>query len=298
MKQLATFSTSLSLILMVASSASAQSIDFETINEQLSDGSLNLDDIKSDNQLSSSDLEKFINFEGIDGILPDGSEALDDMKITDQFSSLGITFGIDANLDGINDPGKSPVLEAVGYSKKDPKSGFANGHLSKLDVAAPSFESRLGSFFLRTDTPKKTIKEQNLLITYNSPTSGASGEIWDIDGGIRGTEQWRIEALGQDLSVIDSILSPLGTTLTLDAKPWLWSFDRDVADINAIRFNFVGTKKNVAGLAFDNFSVYSVENSEKVPEPTSVLSLLTFGIFGTMLLKRKQRKTPKELGIN
>ncbi|MEC5030347.1 MAG: PEP-CTERM sorting domain-containing protein [Oscillatoria sp. PMC 1051.18] len=288
---------------MVASSASAQSIDFEEINGQLSDGSLNLDDLKSDNQLSSSDLEKFINFEAIDGILPDGSEALDDLKITDQFSSLGVTFGIDANLDGIADLGKSPILEAVGYSNKDKKSGFANGHLGKTDVAASSFESRLGSFFLRTDQPKKTIKEQNLLITYNSPTSGASGEIWDIDGGIRGTEQWRIEALAQDLSVIDSILSPIGRkNINLDGKPWLWSFERDVADINAIRFNFVGTKKEGVGLAFDNFSVYSVENpnpdTEKVPEPTSVLSLLTFGIFGTMLLKRKQQKTTKELGIN
>ncbi|MEC4891858.1 MAG: PEP-CTERM sorting domain-containing protein [Oscillatoria sp. PMC 1051.18] len=268
MKQLATFSASLSLILMVASSASAQ----------------------------------FIDFEAIDGILPDGSTALDDLKITDQFSSLGVTFGIDANLDGIADLRKSPVLEAVGYSNKDPKSGFANAHLGQPDVPAPSFESRLGNFFLRGGElyRKKNKKNLNLLISYDSPTSGASGEIWDIDGSIYGTEQWRIEALGQDLSVIDYVLSPKGTTpLTLDAKPWLWAFDRDTEDISAIRFNFVGTKpgSNV-GLAFDNFSVRSVENSEKVPEPTSVLSLLAFGTFGTMLLKRKQQKTTKELGIN
>ncbi|MBZ8180856.1 hypothetical protein [Oscillatoria salina] len=269
MKQLATFSTSLSLILMVASSASAQ----------------------------------FIDFEAIDGILPDGSTALDDLKITDQFSSLGVTFGIDANLDGIADLGKSPILEAVGYSNKDKKSGFLGGvNNGQPDVAAPSFESRLGKFFLRGGELHRTKnkKNLNLLISYDSPTSGASGEIWDIDGSIYGTEKWRIEALGQDLSVIDFVLSPIGgKNVNLDGKPWLWSFDRDNADISAIRFNFVGTKpgSNV-GLAFDNFSVRSVENSETVPEPTSVLSLLAFGTFGTMLLKSKQRKTPKELGIN
>ncbi len=269
MKQLATFSTSLSLILMVASSASAQ----------------------------------FIDFEAIDGILPDGSEALDDLKITDQFSSLGVTFGIDANLDGIADLGKSPILEAVGYSNKDKIYAFSNGSIGKKDTVAPSLESRLGKFFLRAGEVGKTKnkKQLSLLITYDSPTSGASGEIWDIDGSDDFKhEQWRIEALGQDLSVIDFVDSPIGgKDVNLDGKPWFWFFERDVADINAIRFNAIGSRDaKHTGLAFDNFSVRSVENSETVPEPTSVLSLLAFGTFGTMLLKRKQGKTSEKLGIN
>jgi hypothetical protein len=238
----------------------------------------------------------FINFEPVNGELPDGSLAMDDLKISNQFSSLGVSFGLDNNLDGIADgPNALPVLEAVG---KDQTDGFVNAGLGTNDVAAPGFEDRLGDYFLRTSGLGGN--GGRLLITYeNKPTSAASGELWDIDGNknnrgqIRRTEKWVVEALGQDRSVIDTIISPEGTSATDsgDGAPWFWSFERAQADIYAIRFNFVGqSDPSQVGLAFDNFSAYSVEGKESVPEPASVLGVLAVGAFGTASSLRRKKK--------
>ena len=224
-----------------------------------------------------------INFEPVDGKFPDGSVAVDNMPITDQFSSLGVTFGIDGNLDGLPDAGLFPSLEAVGSS--DPVAGFHSTKGGGFDIAAPGFEERLGSFFLRG---------LSLLISYSSPTGAASGEIWDIEAHSATTfEQWKVQALGSDLSVIDSIVSPAGIspieTSSLDGSPWLWSFDRLQKDIHAIRLVYTGSA-NGPGLAFDNFSALSVEGSEPttpVPEPTSAIGLLIFGTVAYRLKKGK-----------
>ncbi|NEP80564.1 MAG: hypothetical protein F6K39_21775, partial [Okeania sp. SIO3B3] len=150
----------------------------------------------------SVDAASLINFEPVDGKLPDGSVAVDNMPITDQFSSLGVTFGIDRNLDGLPDAGLFPSLEAVGSS--DPVSGFGTTKGGGLDTAAPGFENRLGSFFLRGASVVPN--DVSLLISYTSPTGAASGEIWDIEGHSATTfERWEVQALGSDLSVIDSI---------------------------------------------------------------------------------------------
>ncbi|MGD1704720.1 hypothetical protein [Dapis sp. BLCC M229] len=229
-----------------------------------------------------------INFEPLDGKLPDGSVAIDNMAITNQFSSLGVTFGIDRNLDGLPDAGLFPRLEAVGYS--DPVPAFESIKGGVYDIAAPGFENRLGSFFLRG--VGSLTKGESLLISYTSPTNAASAEIWDIDGHpVIGAEQWEVQALGSDLSVIDSIVSPAGTTFALDGSPWLWSFDRPEKDIYAIRVNYTGDTRNV-GLAFDNFSPLAVEGSEpepktSVPEATSAIGLLIFGTFAYRLRKAK-----------
>ncbi len=230
-----------------------------------------------------------INFEPVDGKFPDGSVAVDNMPITNQFSSLGVTFGIDRNLDGLPDAGLFPRLEAVGSS--DSVSGFISTKGGGFDTTAPGFEERLGSFFLRgVGSLANGANGESLLISYTSPTRAASGEIWDIDGNpVIGAEQWEVQALGSDLSVIDSIVSPAGTTFALDGSPWLWSFDRPEKDIYAIRVNYTGDTRNV-GLAFDNFSPLAVEGSEpepntSVPEPTSAIGLLIFGAVAYRLRK-------------
>ncbi|NEP85282.1 MAG: hypothetical protein F6K39_48675 [Okeania sp. SIO3B3] len=232
-----------------------------------------------------------INFEPVDGNFPDGSVAVDNMPITDQFSSLGVTFGIDGNLDGLADAGLFPRLEAVGNS--DSGIGFVSTKGGGIDIAAPGFENRLGSFFLRG--VGSLTNGESLLISYSSPTNAASAEIWDIDGRSGGKfEQWEVEALGSDLSVIDSIVSPDGTfvmeTAPLEASPWFWSFDRPQKDIHAIRMVYTGSASGV-GLAFDNFSPLTVEGSEPepnpVPELTSVIGLLIFGAVAYGLRKGK-----------
>lgn len=57
--------------------------------------------------------------------------------------------------------------------------------------------------------------------------------------------------------VIDTIISPDGIDETLptslNAKPWVWSFNHASNDIYSIAIEFSGTASKV-GLAFDNFS--------------------------------------------
>ncbi|NEQ37292.1 MAG: hypothetical protein F6K40_13855, partial [Okeania sp. SIO3I5] len=162
------------------------------------------------------------------------------------------------------------------------------------DTAAPGFEERLGSFFLRGVGSIANVGE-SVLISYTSPTRAASAEIWDIDPRGGGTfEQWEVQALGSNLSVIDSIVSPAGTfpleTAPLEASPWFWSFDRPQKDIHAVRLVYTGSARGV-GLAFDNFSPLSVEGSEPeptpVPEPTSAIGLLIFGAVAYRFRKGK-----------
>ncbi|NEQ37293.1 MAG: hypothetical protein F6K40_13860, partial [Okeania sp. SIO3I5] len=112
-----------------------------------------------------------INFEPVDGKFPDGSLAVDNMPISNQFSSLGVTFGIDRNQDGLPDAGLFPKLEAVGSS--DRVQAFASSKGGGPDTAAPGFEERLGSFFLRGVGSIANVGE-SVLISYTSPTRAAS----------------------------------------------------------------------------------------------------------------------------
>ncbi|MDJ0518104.1 MAG: hypothetical protein QNJ74_18265 [Trichodesmium sp. MO_231.B1] len=229
-----------------------------------------------------------INFEPVDGKFPDGSVAVDNIPISNQFSSLGVTFGIDRNLDGLPDAGLFPRLEAVGSS--DSVIGFISTKGGGFDTAAPGFEERLGSFFLRgVGSLANGANGESLLISYTSPTRAASGEIWDIDGNPAGIfEQWEVQALGSDLSAIDTIVSPAGNS-ALESSPWFWSFERQQKDIHAIRLVYTGNTRNVGLFGLDNFSPLTVEGSEPeptpVPEPTSAIGLLIFGAVAYRLRK-------------
>jgi hypothetical protein len=189
------------------------------------------------------------------GLLPDGSVATDNLPITTQYLlSHGVSFGIDDDLDGVADLGASPALEAVGLESIN---GFFNNVLGSTDTAASGFESQLGTFFLRTPTgtggfPAPT----NLLITYTSPVSAASAEIWDLDGEVSlGSEQWRLEALDAFGGVLDSISTPEQIDFTFDGKPVVVSIDHaGISDIYALRMVFTGTKTGAAGIAFKNFN--------------------------------------------
>lgn len=95
------------------------------------------------------------------------------------------------------------------------------------------------------------------------------------------------------MSVIDSIVSPIGTAYTapLDSLPWFWSIERPEKDIYAIRLAYTGSAGSVR-LAFDNFSPLAVENSEpehntSVPEPTSAIGPLVFATVAYSLRKSK-----------
>ncbi len=99
----------------------------------------------------------------------------DELRISDQFAeSFGVTFGLDIDGDGFADPGAFPKIEQAGTYPGDLPAflTFLGGKVKK-DIAKPGFEEQLGQFFL---------KGSGLIINYENPVAGASGEIWDIDG--------------------------------------------------------------------------------------------------------------------
>ncbi|MEM6251999.1 MAG: PEP-CTERM sorting domain-containing protein [Cyanobacteria bacterium P01_D01_bin.156] len=248
--------------------------------------------------MGSAHAGTFVNFEDAPALGLNDNQA-----ITNQYLNLGFSFGIDNNLDGVADGGIAPALEQKG---NDAKAGFVNAG-SGNDIAEAGFfdeangvtyADRLGNYFLRTGGLGGN--GGNLLISYTEGTSAASGELWDIDGnqnffgaGSHRTEKWEVQALDASGSILETLMSPEGDKAhgPLDGKPWLWSFNRDAADVKAIRFVFTGDSpaKNV-GLAFDNFSAFSVEG-ESVPEPASAAGLVLLGLFGSssLLAKRKQQ---------
>lgn len=163
---------------------------------------------------------------------------------------LSIRFGFDGDLNGV--PETTAAFERSGPDVLD---GFVacNGR----DVAAPGFAPQLGGFFLRGNSGGDF---GVLVITYTGGVvSGASGEIWDIDGLSNGTEQYRVRAFDAGSTLLATIDSPVSTqdsgcaNTELDGKPWTFSFV-GVPGIARITIDFIGTKTNGIGLAFNNFN--------------------------------------------
>ncbi|MDJ1174138.1 PEP-CTERM sorting domain-containing protein [Roseofilum capinflatum] len=224
-----------------------------------------------------------IDFETLpNGELPTDNHplGLDEAYLID---GIGITFGFDTNGDGVTDT--PVVLEKVG---NDTVRGF--GSQAGWDTAIPGFEEQLGQFFVRQPS---TINDFNsLIINYSSPVTAASGEIWDIDGWLNNTEQYKIEAFDSNREVLATIVSPLGVNIAggLDGKPWSFGFS-DLSDIRQISISFTGTKKGYFGLAFNNFSPTIDQTAPpptSVPEPLAVLGTLLGTTFGIVTLKKKQ----------
>ncbi len=235
-------------------------------------------------------LANTIDFESI----PNGH---DEMTINDQFLlDYGITFALDADNDGVADKDAFPTLEAAGSDGQD---GFVNDPIRERDTAREGFEDQLGNFFLKTTHGVQNQEGMipSLLIEYRTgPSMGMSGEIWDIDGNkSQGTEQWKIEALGADRQVIDSTTTIEGFSTRddeyLNGAPYLWSFEHDNADIYAIRISFTGTKEWGTGLAFDNFTPFTQQDTPgtaPTPEP-GTMALLGIGIVALVAVRRQMQ---------
>lgn len=250
---------------------------------------------------SQSAQAALINFEHVPG-------AYQGLPINTQFAaSDGVTFSFK--------DGNSPLLAEVGTQVKTSPSdptipddgcfGFYYSGSSPssplCDTAAPLYEPQLGQWFL-TDSHAGVVgvaPNNPLIITYTTPVSAASGQIWDIDGTPKlGLEGWKIEALDQSNHLLPGTVS-LNATLGIagdppgsqppypgDGVPSAWSFDYgEQALIKSIQISYTGSKSNV-GLAFDNFNTNS---PTPVPEPGSMIDFLAIGAFGVgLLLKRKK----------
>lgn len=204
-----------------------------------------------------------------------GSSPSDKLVITNQYESLfGVTFSTST--------GGGPYLEMVGGSDSSP--GFM--YQGSQDTTAPGYESQLGNYFLRLSDGSLLSKPNipDLTISYSTPVSAASAQIWDIDGApTQGFEQWVVSSFDINGNLIDSKTSPAGLDTSdpnaLDGLPWQWSFDHganfDIYSIEAAFSNLSGSKDHGIGLAFDNFSPTTAAHA---PEPTTML------LFGTGLI--------------
>jgi hypothetical protein len=186
---------------------------------------------------------------------PGGSPSVDDAPLglasAYAVGGLSITFGFDSNGDGVTDA--PAYFEHIGTDGVD---GFAA--CIDRDTAAPGFAAQLGDFFLR-GYPGADFRL--MVIDYTGGTvAAASGEIWDIDAVNTSTEQYRVEAydsLGNLLATIDS---PVGNqdsgclNTQLDGRPWTFAFTGLTSGIARITIDFIGTKTNGIGLAFNNFN--------------------------------------------
>ncbi|WP_292275419.1 PEP-CTERM sorting domain-containing protein [Marinobacter sp.] len=173
-------------------------------------------------------------------------------------------------------------MEASGGSDGDPQ-GFVTDQQSQDDLDLSGATPGLGNWFLRTggEITERGGLSIFLSIHYDSTVTGASGEIWDIDGNnSQGSEQWRVVALNNGTEVA-SVLSPEGTTNgagSLDGLPWF--FNLNGAAFDQIDFEFMGSKESGVGLGFDNFTT-------SVPEP-GTLSLLGLGLLGLAAARRRR----------
>ena len=193
-----------------------------------------------------------------------------------------VTFGFDSDSDGTAET--EAELEAAGFQAvTDPPSGFLGP--GGVDTPEPDFAGQLGDFFLRSPSSEVGIGTDFglFVIDYSAGAlvTEASGEIWDIDGEPSlGTEQFLVTAFDSGGVELDSILSPLGNSSEspLGGQPWTFGFAGLNAGIRKITIDFVGTKIQGVGLAFNNFSAAeNVINPMVVPEP-STFALATLGL--------------------
>lgn len=167
------------------------------------------------------------------------------------YQDLTITF--EGNYEDNNVGHSSLAFEDYGYSATDSsatsesKSGYnvatsaqsgypdSSSFSSGPDSIASGYESQAGDFFMRSAAPMNIIRIANS--ASGSPVSGASGEIWDIDGDFGGagvSEAYNVYAYsisGSDYTLLAKQLSSNGGG---DSTPWSWSFSGLTDGIDAI----------------------------------------------------------------
>ncbi len=224
-------------------------------------------------------------------IAPDGTTPIDDGLLSAPYSLTGgsVRFFYDKNGNNVYDSNDVfPAFEAAG---RDSINAFATNWNNSSDTPRTGFATQLGNYFLRTagsgnpSTPHPPPPGPFIAQCVTSGTiSGFSGELWDIDGGSNGgTEQWRVDALDGFGNVLASQLSPLGvddSSTSLDGLPWTFSFSSLPSSAKSIRMDFIGSKTNGVGFAFNNFSVTIV------PEPGSLV-LASLALIGALLCRRQ-----------
>lgn len=228
-----------------------------------------------------------IDFETLPASMGGGSPT-DNQLLTGAYVTEGVTleFEVDDDQDGT---WESPRFEKTGRQSFSDSWGYTSA--AGRDTPLAGFGAQQGQWFIRHNNNSQGFPPTNLRVRYTStsgPVTAASGEIWDIDRN----EQWLVMAYDSVGSLLDEILSPMGTGgfNPLDGLPWTFGFT-GLSDIREIQLRFVGTDATV-GLAFNNFSPTTsvIDPPNPNPEP-STLFLLAAGVLG---LTRRWRKGANE----
>jgi hypothetical protein len=217
---------------------------------------------------------------------PGGTLPVDNSFLNAPYSISGgtVSFYFDVNGNNAFDSGvdQATVFEATGQDGSD---AFLTAFYSTADTPYPAVASQLGDYFLRHLQPGPP--PPPLIVDYNTstPISALSGEIWDIDGSVAGTEQWQVDVLDSAGAILATQSSPIGTgaLLPLDGQPWTFSFSGLPSGVDKVRLTFIGTKLDNAGLAFNNFSPFTV------PEPSSIAIAICAALF--CAVQRTTRRT-------
>jgi uncharacterized repeat protein (TIGR01451 family) len=192
--------------------------------------------------------------------LPDGSATADTQVISDQYAELGVVFSVVDR----------ETEDFVGYPRiakvGDPGTAFTG--CTGDDTPLPG--QSVGDAFL-TDNASITEYAGDLLVTYLTPVSMASGVLLDVDCPST-CEQWTIIARGSGPDQVQIINAPtIGNNEDCDnpeqgygnSVAFSWSFDVAPEEIHSILFRQTGAS-GLAGVAFDNFSPATVHTDLSV----------------------------------
>ena len=184
----------------------------------------------SNSIIQESTCEQIIDFETVGGGLP-----IEGLPISDQFyTSHGIRFSLVG--------GKSPVIADTG--------GELTAFGSERGDDMPALGQRVGDFFLTDDGKLSGLQSEIIIVSFDPPTSAASGEILDIDY----SEVFTLEALDSSGIVLDTKTIVDGAPNTGDGIATPWSFEFPNPAIYSIRISGKRTTAGHFGLGFDNFS--------------------------------------------
>jgi hypothetical protein len=240
-----------------------------------------------------------ITFEQVPGDVP-----REGLVISDQFRDThGVIFRFE--------DGSPVILAKVG----PPVKGFL-GPPNHSSADRPAANQNVGKYFL---TRQYGSTPPPLLIIYDRPVDGVSGELLDVDNLGKQFEKFTIQIRGKPNQILDQkIISSRDSRFhTGDGIATLFSFSRAKKDIHSLRIVSGGNKRGF-GIAFDNFSPSSAApSSHSGPEspigggtvyPSTAIGLedadvyqynyrnwknANFGAWGSMVIGSKVDGTPK-----